>query len=339
MMKDSSVVLVTGGAGAIGTNLVRALINNNDCSKVVIVDNFSSGFHNNLEDLDSEKIELINGNICDQSVIDEAFSHNIDYVYHLAVNFANQNSVNNPEKDLMTNGIGTVKVLQASVDNNVKKFLLSSSSCVYKPGDERFVEHGPVELTTPYAITKMLSEYYVTFYSKFYNLPAVIVRYFNSYGPGIRPGKFRGVVPNFFYRAMNGLPLVITGDGSETRPFTYVQDVVDGTICAMKRSKNIRLEKFYGHPIDTDDNLIYNIGNDNSITILELAEKINDICENSANIEYISKRNWDMIPNRAVQNDKAKRELNFEPKYSVDKGLRLTHEWFRRQGFKLEDSE
>ena len=338
-MNSNSTVLVTGGAGAIGANLVKSLINEHHCNKVVIIDDFSSGFHNNLEGVDLKKIELINGNICDQHVVDMAFSHNIDYVYHLAVNFANQNSVDNPEKDLKTNGIGTVKILQASVDNNVKKFLLSSSSCVYKPGDERFIEHGPIELTTPYAITKMLSEYYVTFYSKFHNLPAVIVRYFNSYGPGIRPGKFRGVVPNFFYRAMNGLPLVITGDGSETRPFTYVQDVVNGTICAMKRSKNIRLKKFYGHPMDPNDNLIYNIGNSNSITILQLAEKINDICKNPAGIEYIPRRTWDMIPARAVQNDKARIELNFETNYSVDEGLYLTHQWFRQQGFEIEDNE
>ena len=336
-MSNNNTVLVTGGAGAIGTHLVRALVNDDACDKVIIIDNFSSGFHNNLEGLDPKKIELINGDICNQNVIDKAFSYNVDYVYHLAVNFANQNSVNNPEKDLMTNGVGTIKVLQASVDNNVKKFLLSSSSCVYKPGEERFVEHGPIELTTPYAITKMLSEYYVTFYSKFYGMPAVIVRYFNSYGPGIRPGKFRGVVPNFFYRAINGLPLKITGDGSETRPFTYVQDVIDGTICAMKRSKDISLQKFYGHPMDVNDNLVYNIGNSDSITILELAKKINDICGNPAGIEYIPKRNWDMIPNRAVQNEKAKNELKFEPKYSAEEGLRLTYEWFSQQEFDLEN--
>ena len=167
-------ILVTGGAGAIGSNLVKSLLNN--CNKLVILDDFSSGRHENVDELTNiPNVEVVDGNICDQSVVDKAFSYNIDQVYHLAVNFANQNSIDNPEKDLTTNGIGTIKILEASVKNNIEKFLLSSSSCIYKPGNEAFIEHGSVELTTPYAITKMLSEYYVTFFNKFHNLPAVIV--------------------------------------------------------------------------------------------------------------------------------------------------------------------
>ena len=242
-------ILVTGGAGAIGSNLVKSLIGN--CNKLVILDDFSSGRHENVDDLiNTTNVEIVDGNICDQSVIDEAFSHNIDQVYHLAVNFANQNSVDNPQKDLTTNGIGVIKVLEASVQNDIEKFLLSSSSCVYRPGKEAFVEHGPIELTTPYAITKMLSEYYVTFFNKFHNLPAV--------------------------RAMNGLPLQITGDGSETRPFTYVQDIVDGTILAMNSDINSS-NTFSGHPMNKENNIVYNIGNHNSVTILEFAELVNNI--------------------------------------------------------------
>jgi len=327
-------ILVTGGAGAIGSNLVKSLIGN--CNKLVILDDFSSGRHENVDDLiNTTNVEIVDGNICDQSVIDEAFSHNIDQVYHLAVNFANQNSVDNPQKDLTTNGIGVIKVLEASVQNDIEKFLLSSSSCVYRPGKEAFVEHGPIELTTPYAITKMLSEYYVTFFNKFHNLPAVIVRYFNSYGPGDVPGRFRGVVPNFLMRAMNGLPLQITGDGSETRPFTYVQDIVDGTILAMNSDINSS-NTFSGHPMNKENNIVYNIGNHNSVTILEFAELVNKICNNSAGIEFVGRRDWDMFPNRAVDNDKARNELNFKINHDLGTGLKLTHDWFKNQDFKLE---
>ena len=329
----SKNILVTGGAGAIGSNLVKELVNRGD--NVIVLDDVSSGDLKNLDEC-VDDITIITGDIRKQSVVDEAFSYPIDQVYHLAVNFANQNSVDNPEKDLDVNGRGIIKILDACVKNNVKKFLLTSSSCVYKPGDDKFVEDGEIELTTPYAITKLLSEHYVKFFNNFHGLPVVTVRLFNSYGPGDIPGRFRSVVPNFFIKAMNGLPLVITGDGSETRPFTYVQDIVNGLICAMNNSPNVKLKTFGGHPVDEDDSLVYNIGNDTSITILELAEKINEICQNKAGVEFIPRRDWDKFPKRAVQLDKSKNDLNFEIQYDVDTGLKLTYEWFKTQNFKLE---
>ena len=233
---------------------------------------------------------------------------------------------------MQTNGIGTLKVLEACVKHKVKKFLLASSSCIYKPGKDRFIEHGPMQFQTPYAITKMLQEHYTIFFNKFHKLPVVIVRYFNSYGPGTYPGKFRGVVPKFMYQAMNNQPLEITGDGSETRPFTYVQDIVDGTICAMDGSKNTVGTNYPGYPIDTD-NVVYNIGNSDSITIKEFAEAVNKICGNEAGIKFIPKRDWDNIPYRAVENSKANHELNFKPKYNLEDGLKLTYEWFKKQNF------
>ena len=257
----SKNIMVTGGAGAIGANLVKELVNRGD--NVIVLDDVSSGDLKNLDEC-VDDITIITGDIRKQSVVDEAFSYPIDQVYHLAVNFANQNSVDNPEKDLDVNGRGIIKILDACVKNNVKKFLLTSSSCVYKPGDDKFVEDGEIELTTPYAITKLLSEHYVKFFNNFHGLPVVTVRLFNSYGPGDIPGRFRSVVPNFLHSAVNGEALNITGDGSETRPFTYVLDIVNGIILSMDNSSD-----------DTDGNLVYNIGNDNSITILELAEKIN----------------------------------------------------------------
>tara|TARA_R100000908_G_C3756644_1_gene151466 strand:- start:3932 stop:4915 length:984 start_codon:yes stop_codon:yes gene_type:complete len=326
-----SNILVTGGAGAIGSNLVKKLIELDN--KVVIIDDTSSGNLNNLVDVE-DSISVVQGSIVNESCINEAFSYDIDEVYHLAVNFANQNSVDNPEKDLMTNGIGTVKILEASVQHKVKKFLLSSSSCVYRPADKPFAEKDDIELTTPYAITKMLSEYYVSFFSKFHNLPSVMVRYFNNYGPGDVPGQFRGVVPNFMYKAMNNEPLPITGDGSETRPFTFVDDIVSGTIKAMDNGTRIS-PSFSGHPLKSDNNIVYNIGSDKSYTILEFAETLNKVCGNSAGIEFLPKRNWDMFPKRAVNNDKAREELDFDITHDLTQGLTITYDWFKKQNFKL----
>tara|TARA_R110001599_G_scaffold312314_1_gene519868 strand:+ start:210 stop:1223 length:1014 start_codon:yes stop_codon:yes gene_type:complete len=323
-------ILVTGGAGSIGSNLVKKLIDKDDTGKIVILDNFSSGFMRNLSDIENNnKLIVINGSICNDESIEKAFAHSIDQVYHLAVNFANQSSVDNPEKDLMTNGIGTIKILEAAKKYKVNKFLLAGSSCVYKPGKEKFIEHGPIELTTPYAITKMLSEYYVTFFNKYHNMDCVIVRYFNSYGPCTHPGKFRGVVPNFFWDAMHNKPLVVTGTGEETRPFTFVDDVVEGTILAMNETDHVKLDKFFGHPLDKNDNIVYNIGNSNSITIKALAEKINIVCNNSAGIKYIPKRDWDVIPHRSVDANKAKNKFGFNAKFDIDIGLQLTYMWLK----------
>ena len=329
-------ILVTGGTGAIGSNLVKKLTEKGSADKTVILDDNSSGYHNNLTQKDN--IIFVKGNICNDWVLEQAFSHDISHVYHLAANFANQSSVDYPEKDLMTNGVGIIKLLEASVKNNVEKFLYSSSSCVYKPVDSPFVEHGPIALTTPYAITKLLSEYYVTFYNKFKGLPAVVVRYFNNYGPGDYPGKFRSVICNFFWRALKNKPLIITGDGNETRPFTFVEDLVDGTIIAMEKSEHKTLENFYSHPIDKDDNLIYNIANPEVVKIKDLAEKINSLCGNTAGIEYQPRRNWDVIPNRSVCIEKASKELGFRPKINIDEGLEKTLSWFSSEKFKKENT-
>lgn len=329
-------ILVTGGTGAIGSNLVKKLLVKEDTNKVIILDDNSSGYHNNL--IQNDKIIFVKGNVCDSWVIEQAFTHEITHVYHLAANFANQSSVDFPEKDLMTNGIGIIKLLEASVKNNVKKFLYSSSSCVYKPVDSPFVEHGPIALTTPYAITKLLSEYYVTFYNKFKDLPCVVVRYFNNYGPGDYPGRFRSVICNFFWKALRKEPLVITGDGSETRPFTFVDDIVDGTMVAMEKSEEKIVKNFYSHPIEEDDNLIYNIANPEVIKIKDLAEKVNDVCGNTAGIEYQPRRNWDVIPNRSVCVEKAVKELGFNPKVNIDEGLKKTLQWFSSEEFKNENT-
>lgn len=324
-------ILVTGGTGAIGSNLVRRLIEQNDFDALFVLDNNSSGHKDNLSA--HKNVFYIYADICDDAVLDELFQDGITHVYHLAANFANQSSVDNPVKDLTTNGLGIVKLLERSSRHGVKKLLYTSSSCVYKPTGEPFTETSPLLLSTPYAITKLLSEEYVTFFNKHKGLPAVIVRYFSNYGPGDYPGRFRSVIPNFIWKALHGEDLTITGTGDETRPFTYVDDIVTGTIAAMEKSPEKILKSHYTIPLDQNDNLIYNIGTEQEIKMIDLATKINELCGGKSKIVFVPRRDWDVVLHRPVSAGKARRELGFEAMTSIEEGLKKTIEWFNSDSF------
>ena len=185
---------------------------------------------------------FVKGDILDDAILKRVFKERPEYVFHLAAHFANQNSVDNPEKDLMINGLGILKVLQYAQMIGVKRFVYSSSGCgVYGLESKMpFEEHDvSIHLHTPYQVTKLLGELYTNYFYDLYKLPIVNARFFNSYGPGEVPGKYRNVIPNFFYWAMNGRPLPITGEGTETRDWTYVGDIVNGLLAMGIREEAI----------------------------------------------------------------------------------------------------
>ena len=225
-------VLVTGGAGAIGNNLVRTLVEAGT-KMVIVLDNFSSSYEWNVPPLPN--VMFVKGDVTDDVDVKRVFSEAPEMVFHLAAFFANQNSIDYPEKDLRVNGLGTLKVLEYSKFCKVKRFIYASSGCsIYGskaplPLKEEFMS---MNLSTPYQITKMLGELYCNFFYNQYGLPVVKTRFFNSYGPGEVPGQYRNVIPNFIYWAMKGKILPITGTGEETRDFTYVEDLVDGLLRA-----------------------------------------------------------------------------------------------------------
>ena len=310
---EGKKALVTGGAGSIGSNLVKELLKLK-CS-VVVIDNLSSGFKENLP---LGKIEFIQEDILNENALKEIFSKNIDIVFHLAAQFANQNSVEHPVEDTMTNSIGTLKLLQLSQKNNVEKFIFSSSSCVYgSKGGSLKEDDASFELDTPYAINKLAGEQYVNFYHRFHGLNTTIMRYFNSYGPGERPGKYRNVIANFIFDALNSKPLVITGTGEETRDFTYVEDLARGTILAAQSDK-------------TNGETI-NVGTGREVKIKELVEKINKLTGNKAAIKFLERRKWDSISKRLSSIRKAGQLMGYAPKYALDEGLKNTIEWFREK--------
>lgn len=309
-----NTVLVTGGAGAIGSNLVKELCKTD--KKIIVIDDLSSGYLENLPQ--SPNLEFVNASILDVNALESVFNRKVDTVFHLAANFANQNSVDFPEKDLQTNGLGTLRLLEYSLKNKIRKFVYSSSSCVYGDRNEKLSEKcREYSLDTPYAITKLLGERYVNYFYAHHNLPTVIVRYFNTYGPGEFPGKYRNVIPNFLYRSLQKKPLIITGTGEETRDFNFIQDSVQGTLLAAENGRAV--------------GKTYNLASGAQTKIADLAEMINEITRNPAPIQFVARRSWDSVNKRLADIDAARVDLNYEPRVNLSEGLRATYEWLKAQ--------
>ncbi len=316
-------VLVTGGAGAIGSNLTRALVESG--AQVIVLDNLSSAERWSVPS--SPSVLFVEADITDEIALKRAFFEKPDVVYHLAAFFANQNSVDYPERDLEINGRGTLKLLQYASLAGVARFVYASSgSSIYGsdsplPLREEFMS---MHLSTPYQITKMVGELYCNFFYNHYGLKVVKPRFFNSYGPGEIPGQYRNVIPNFIFWAMKGLPLPITGDGEATRDFTFVGDIVDGLLGAG------HLESAVGQE--------FNLASGSETRIVDLANMVNAATGNSAGIQYVSRRKWDTKSRLLASIDRAKDLIGYAPKTNFEEGLELTIQWFRENWELIEDS-
>lgn len=306
-------ILITGGAGCIGSNLTRRLLTSKP-ELIVILDDLSASHRWNLPE--EEKIRFIQGSILDEERVKTAFSVKPHYVFHLAAHFANQNSVDHPETDLLVNGLGTLRILEYSHLVDVDRFVYASSGCsVYGsqaplPLKEDYVS---LHLDTPYQITKMIGELYCSYFKNYYGLSVAIARFFNVYGPGEVPGRYRNVIPNFIWAALNGKALTVTGRGDETRDFTFVDDIVDGTL------RIGVAEKAEGQAI--------NLASETETKILDLARLINKFTGNKAGIEFKPRRDWDKTTRRRASIKKAKELLGYQPRTTIQSGLKQTIEW------------
>ena len=310
---DGKTVLVTGGAGAIGSNLVKTL-SQLETKKIIILDDLSSSYEWNIPV--NPKVVFIKGSVLDDEKLKWAFKEKPQIVYHLAAHFANQNSVDNPETDLIVNGMGILKVLEYAQLVDVDRFIYSSSGCGIYGCDSKIPfeeEDVSIKLCTPYQVTKMIGELYTNYFHSLYNLPIVNARFFNMYGPGEVPGKYRNVIPNFFYWSMKKQPLPITGTGDETRDFCYVGDLVNGLL-AMAYYKDA-----IGEAI--------NLGTNREVKIADLAMWINEITGNEAGIVFKERRNWDKKTRLLASIEKARRILGYEPKMDFKEGLKNIHSW------------
>ncbi len=311
---SGKTILVTGGAGCVGSNLCKTL-SELDAANILIFDNLSSAYEWNMPKADN--IKFVKGDILNDEDLKRVFKEKPDYVFHLAAHFANQNSVDNPEKDLMVNGIGILKVLEYAQLVNVDRFVYSSSGCGVYGLDSKmpFREHDiSINLHTPYQVTKLLGELYTNYFHNLYDLPVVNARFFNVFGPGEVPGKYRNVIPNFFYWAMNGQPLPITGDGTETRDWTFVEDIVEGLL-----SMGV-FENAIGEAI--------NLGSSHETRVGDMAEMVNQLTNNRSGIKYTERRDWDAKTCLLSSIDKASDILGYKPEIKFEEGMEKTHKWF-----------
>jgi len=314
-------VLVSGGAGAIGSNLTRGLAQAG--ARVIVLDDLSSSERWNVPSLPG--VLFVEGDVLDEVLLKRVFLERPAIVYHLAAFFANQNSVDHPERDLLVNGMGTLRLLEYSVLAGVQRFVYASSGCsIYGSAAPLPLreEYMSLHLSSPYQITKMLGELYCNFFYHHYGLAVVKPRFFNSYGPGEAPGQYRNVIPNFIYWAMKGLPLPITGTGEETRDFTYVGDIVDGLLRAGVFDSAVGQE--------------FNLASGAETTILSLAEMINEAAGNTAGIRFVPRRKWDTKPRLRASVERAQELIGYCPSTPFSEGLQHTIGWFREHWDRIE---
>ena len=308
-------ILITGGAGTIGSNLVKTLLKA-EPELIIVIDDLSSGHLWNLPK--DPKVYFIHGSVLDDEKMKRVFSFKPHYVFHLAAHFANQNSVDHPETDLLVNGLGTLKALEYAHLVGVERFVYASSGCsVYGssaplPLREDYVS---LHLDTPYQINKLVGELYCNYFHDYYGLPVAIARYFNVYGPGEVPGRYRNVIPNFMWWAMNNQPLPITGTGEETRDFAYVDDIIDGSL------RMGVIKEAVGEAI--------NLASGKETKIIDLAKMINEITGNKAGIIFRPRRDWDKVIRRRASIEKARKILGYEPKTEIREGLTKVYMWFK----------
>jgi UDP-glucose 4-epimerase len=317
--------LVVGGAGFVGGNLVRELLARG-AERVVIVDNFlSSELENVPED---PRVELREGSIADDAIL-AGIDDEYDHLFHLATYHGNQSSIADPLADHEHNLITTLKLFERVKDfSRLRKLVYAASGCTLAPhtyGEAEAVEEDgpvPLDLDSPYQISKVVGEFYAVYYHRMHGLPTVRARFQNVYGPGeiLGAGRWRGtpatvwrnVTPTFVYRALKGLPLQLDNEGRATRDFIYVGDIVEGLLaCAEK-----------GEPGG-----VYNLASGVETSIRELAETIVELAGTSAELELGPAREWDRSGHRFGSPEKARRELGFEAKVPLGEGLRETVEW------------
>jgi len=301
-------IVITGGAGFIGSNIAEVLSKDN-ANEVIVLDDLSTGKLANTKEM---AIKFVNGSITDLELLQTIFK-DVDCVLHQAAIPSVPRSINEPIASNNANITGTLNVLVAARDRNVKKVIYASSSSVYgdTPKLPKREDMTPTPLS-PYAVTKLTGEHYCNVFNEVYGLKTVALRYFNVYGPKQDPySDYAAVIPKFVSRVLRDEPPLIYGDGQQTRDFTFVKDVVTANIRAM----------------NSDATGVFNIASCNRITIQELAELVMKLMDKDLGVILEEPRKGDVLHSLADVS-KAKAGFGYEPGYRLETGLEETVKWF-----------
>ena len=317
-------ILVTGGAGFIGSHLVEALIARGD--EVWALDDLSTGSLENLEDLqDENRFHFVEGSVMDGDLVQKV-TDRVDFVYHLAAAVGVKFVLENPLRSLLTNIRGSENVLESAHRAGNKPVVLFSSSEVYGKGTQvPFTEDqdrllGPTQvLRWSYATSKSVDEYLAIGYHQERRLPVVVVRCFNTTGPR-QSGSYGMVLPRFIQQAMRDEPLLVYGDGSQTRCFSYVGDVVRGTLMLADEPK------CFGQ--------VYNMGTSEEVSVLSLAQRVKEVAGSSSPIEFVPFENvygdrFEDMQRRVPSLKKIHDLVGYAPQCSLDELLRITIAFYR----------
>ncbi|WP_276301465.1 NAD-dependent epimerase/dehydratase family protein [Halorussus lipolyticus] len=293
---SGETVLITGGAGFIGSHLAEELVGDNE---VRVLDDFSGGARENVPD----EAEIVEGDVCDPETLAEA-TDGASLIFHEAALVSVEESVEDPPASNRVNAAATVDLLECARDEDARVVLASSAAIYGHPDSLPISEDDSKDPTSPYGIDKLSLDHYARRYHDLYGLETVPLRYFNVYGPRQNP-EYSAVVNVFFQQAEEG-PITIEGDGEQTRDFVHVRDVVQANLLAA-----------------TTDHVgeAFNVATGRSVTIRDLAETIVDVTDSSSEITHVDPRPGD-IEESDPDISKAREKLGYEPTVSLEEGLR-----------------
>jgi UDP-glucose 4-epimerase len=309
-MKNKKI-LVTGGAGFIGSNLVKKLIK--EGNTVTVLDNFMSGYRSNLDPFPS--VQIIEGDVRDKTAVELAMK-GVEIVFHLAASVGNKRSIDHPIDDAEINVLGTIQVLEAARKEGVRKIVASSSAGIF--GELKTMpikEDHPIEPDSPYGCTKLCEEKLCLSYAKLYEIEAVCLRYFNVYGPNQRFDAYGNVIPIFVFRMLRDESLQIYGDGEQTRDFVHVDDVVQANI---KAADSIGVSG------------AFNIASGTHVTINHLIKLITKGNKNMVKIEHLPERPGD-VRHSLADLSLARDRINYSPSMDLEIGIKEYVEWAKIQ--------
>ncbi len=311
-------ILVTGGAGFIGSNLVKALLNNEQVSLVRVLDNLSTGSKDNLTTvINNPKLDFIEGDIRDYNTCLQACD-NIQAISHQAALGSVPRSIQDPITTNNVNITGTLNMFTAAKEKGVGRIVYAASSSTYgdHPGLPK-VEDKIGNPLSPYAVTKFVNELYARVYASVYNLPSIGLRYFNIFGPFQNPkGPYAAVIPLFAQSLINNQAPHINGDGSHSRDFTFVDNAVQANILALLTTNTTAL------------NQVYNIACGEQTSLLELFDGLNSQAKTDLQPTHGPDRKGD-VKHSLANIDKAKTLLGYNPQVSVKEGLQKTFTWYK----------